>query len=106
MAHKKRKSYIFTNRKHSDKAIMSAILGGISLLSFAAVLFLAYKRGGEVPNGYGVTGILIALFSVIGLILGLRTVREPEKYHFFAWLGMVLNGLALAGISLVVYVGM
>ena len=87
MAHKKRKNYIFTNRKHSDKAIMSA-------------------KGGEVPAGYGVTGILIALFSVIGLILGLRTVREPEKYHFFAWLGMVLNGLALAGISLVVYAGM
>ena len=36
---KKRRNYIFTNKKHSDKAIMSTILGIISTASLGIVIF-------------------------------------------------------------------
>lgn len=101
----RRKGYIFTNKKHSDKAIMSAILGVISTGSLAAVVFLTYLNGGNAPAGYGVTGILVTIFSVIGLILGIMTVREKDSYHLFPWLGILFNLLALCGISLVLYMG-
>ena len=99
-------SYIFTNKRHSDKAVMSTILGIISFMSLIAVLYLTYVQKGDAPMGYGVTGLLIAVFSLIGFILGAVTVREKDRYKFFPCLGIFFNLLALLGIGLVVYVGM
>lgn len=98
--------YIFTNKRHSDKAVMSTILGVISSLSLFAVLYLTYVQKGNAPMGYGVTGLLIAVFSTIGLILGVVTVREKERYKLFPCLGIFFNLLGLLGIGFVVYIGM
>lgn len=84
---------------------MSTILGAISLCSLLFVVYLTYKAGGEAPNGYGMTGLLATLFSFIGLILGILTVRENVYYRFFAVLGLILNILCLVCISLILYLG-
>ena len=99
-------SYIFTNKRHSDKAVMSTILGIISSLSLCAVLYLTYVQKGNAPMGYGVTGLLVAVFSVTGLILGVVTAREKDRYKLFPCLGIFFNLLALIGIGLVAYAGM
>ena len=101
----KRKSYIFTNKKHSHRAIMSVILGMISIISMGIVIYLSYQAGGEAANGYGVTGLLAAIFSLVGLVLGVITVQEKNYYRFFPWLGVLLNVLSLGGICLILYLG-
>lgn len=103
MAHKKH--YIFTNKKHSPKAIMSAILGLISVISLIAVIYLTYLKEGNAPANYGLTGLLIFLFSVIGLILGIMTAMEKDKYKLFPFLGILFNALSFIGIGIVIYVG-
>lgn len=102
---KKRRSYIFTNKKHSDKAIMSMILGIISTVSLGIVIFLTYRRGGEAKMGYGVTGVLATLFSLTGLALGLLTVREKENFRLFPVLGILFNMAALGILGLILYCG-
>ena len=72
----RKKNYIFTNKKHSDKAIMSTILGIISLVSLGIVTYLSYSRGGVMHGGYGVTGVLATIYSLIGLILGIPLVAS------------------------------
>ncbi len=99
-------NYIFTNKRHSNRAVMSAILGIISTLSLAAVIYLTYVQDGEAPAGYGVTGLLVAIFSVTGLILGIVTVVEKDRYKLFPCLGILFNMIALAGIGFVVYAGL
>ncbi|MGN1147754.1 MAG: DUF6142 family protein [Lachnospiraceae bacterium] len=99
-------SYIFTNKRHSNRAVMSTILGIISTLSLVAVIYLTYVQEGNAPMGYGVTGLLIAIFSLTGLILGVITVREKDRYKLFPCLGILFNLVALFGIGLVVYAGM
>ena len=84
---------------------MSAILGMISLVSLVIVVYLAYLSNGKIQNGYGVTGLLATLFSLIGLILGIITVRDRTYYRFFPWLGVILNFVVLAGISFILYLG-
>ena len=84
---------------------MSAILGIISLGSVILVLYLTSRAGGEAANGYGVTGLLATLFSFVGLILGILTVRENIYYRFFPILGIVLNVLCLVCISMILYLG-
>ena len=88
----RKKNYIFTNKKHSNRAIMSTILGGISL-------------GGVMHGGYGVTGVLATIYSLIGLILGILTLREKDIYRIFPVLGTILNVVALGGVSFLLYLG-
>lgn len=101
----KRKSYIFTNKKHSQRAIMSTILGIISFVSLSIVVYLTYLSGGEAQNGYGLTGLLATIFSFVGLILGIVTVRDKTYYRLFPWLGVILNCLSLGAVSLILYLG-
>lgn len=102
----RKQNYIFTNKRHSNRAVMSTILGVISVLSLATVIYLTYVQAGEAPAGYGVTGLLVTIFSMIGLILGVVTVREKDRYKFFPCMGILWNTVALIGIGLVVYAGM
>ena len=102
---KKRKGYIFTNKKHSNRAVMATILGVISLASLVAVIFLSYLSGGEADVGYGFTGLLSTLFSLVGLCMGIVTVRDSDYYRLFPVLGILLNLAALGGVSLILYAG-
>ncbi len=102
MAHK---NYIFTNKKHSQRAIMSTILGIISTVSLGIVVYLTYLRGGDALVGYGVTGLLATVFSLVGLGLGIATVRDKTYYRLFPWLGLILNLVALGSISFLLYFG-
>ncbi len=101
----RRKNFIFTNKKHSDKAIMGMILGIISLASMIAVIFLSYSKGGEVPASYGFTGVLATVFSLIGLVLGVTTLREKDVFLFFPLMGTISNAVALVMIGVLLYAG-
>ena len=98
-----RRNYIFTNKKHSHRAIMATILGIISTVSLGLVVYLTYQRGGEATVGYGVTGLLATIFSMVGLGLGIVTVRDKSYYRIFPWLGVVLNATVLGSISFLLY---
>ena len=84
---------------------MSTILGIISLAALIAVIYLTYLKGGDAPNGYGVTGLLATIFSFIGLILGVITVQERTYYRLFPWLGVILNLVSLICVGLILYLG-
>lgn len=101
----KKRNYIFTNKKNSERAIMATILGIISCASLGIVVYLTYINNGQAPAGYGVTGLLATIFSLTGLGLGIVTVKEKNYYRLFPVLGILLNLAALAFISLILYMG-
>lgn len=84
---------------------MSVILGAISLAALGIVLFRTYRSGGEAAVGYGFTGVLAMLFSMVGLVLGIVTARNKNYYRLFPVLGVLLNLAALGGVSLILYAG-
>lgn len=85
---------------------MAAILGVISNGSLAAVLYLAYLKGGAVPISYGLTGFLAAVFSIAGLVLGVLGLQEPDVFKLFPVLGIILNLVALGILAFVVQLGL
>lgn len=101
----KKRNYIFTSKRHSEKAIMSTILGIISTASLSIVIYLTYSKGGEATVGYGVTGLLATIYSLVGFILGVITVQDKDYYRLFPCLGIVLNMAALGIIGLILYMG-
>ena len=84
---------------------MSTILGVISNASLGIVLYLTYLRGGDAPISYGLTGLLALIFSLIGLVLGVLTVQERDRFVLFPVLGIVLNLVALGILVFLVQLG-
>lgn len=101
----KRKNYKFTNRRHSKKAVMSTFFGILSTLSLIAVIYMSYRIAGDSAVNYGFTGLLIALFSLTGIILGLLAVQEKDRYKVFAWIGLATSAVAFFGIGSILYIG-
>ena len=100
-----KKHYIFTNKKYSEKSIMSAILGLISLGALIAAVYFTFLAGGEAMVGYGVTGLLATVFSVIGLVLGIMSKLEKDRFYLFSYIGIITNVLAIISIGYLIYVG-
>ena len=84
---------------------MATILGIISIVSMGIVVYLTYLKQGVAQPGYGVTGLFAAIFSLIGLGLGVVTTRNKNFYPIFPWLGVILNAVSLLGIGLLLYWG-
>ena len=84
---------------------MATVLGAISLAGLGIVVFQAYLNDGEAPVGVGFTGLLSTLFSIVGLGLGMATVRDSNYYKLFPVLAILLNLAALGSVSLILYAG-
>lgn len=101
----KKNSYMFTNKEHTQKGIMSTILGVISLATLAYAVFMSYRRVGDVPGQYGAAALLVMIYAFVGIVLGLVSKTERDKFYLFTYLGIILNVLALAVISVILYAG-
>ena len=100
-----KKGYKFTNKKHTEKGIMSTILGIISLVSVGTAVYQTYLAKGNAGSNMGIVGVMITIFSVTGLVLGYMGKNEQDKFKFFAYLGMILNVAVMACISVILYAG-
>lgn len=99
------RKFIFTNKDYSPKSIMSTVLGLIDIASLGYIVYLTYKNKGVSLPRYGATGLLITIFSFVGLILGILSKSEPDRFYLFSYLGILFNILALCGISFILFAG-
>ena len=77
----------------------------MSLVSLILTVHYTFLNRGVALTRYGVAAVLCLLFSAVGLILGILAKLEQDKFHLFAWVGIILNLLTLAGISFILYAG-
>ncbi len=100
-----KKGYIFTNKEHPQKGIMSTVLGIISAVSVIMILYLSFQNNGAAEVRDGVAMLLALFFSIAGLVLGIASRMEPDKYYLFSYAGIVVNGLVLLGIGFILFAG-
>ena len=101
----KKNSYMFTNKEHTQKGIMSTILGVISLATLGYAVFMSYRSAGEVPVQYGAAAMLVMIYAFVGIGLGLVSKTERDKFYLFTYVGIFLNVLALAMVIVILYYG-
>ena len=99
------RKYIFTDKIHSPKGIMSTLIGLINVGSISYVVYKTFKAGGEAPDRYASTLVLALFMAFVGIILGLVGKSEYQKFYLFAYLGMVINIIAIGMISAILYAG-
>lgn len=100
-----RKGYIFTNKEHTQKGIMSTILGVLSIITLGYSIYSSYSNAGVNTQRYAAASLLAAVFSLVGLTLGILSTTEKDKFHLFSILGILFNIVALALVSLILYAG-
>ena len=91
----KKRGIIFTKKKHPAIAIMSTILGAISLVAIIYGIIASFTMAGEIPHRYGVAAILALAYTVVGLVLALYSFKLQESFHLFGIIGTILNGICL-----------
>lgn len=99
------RKYIFTNKKESKKGIMSAVLGLIALVSLFFAVYETFKNQGQALVKYGVAALFALLFALAGMVLGIMSKMEEDRFYLFSYLGIILNLLAIAGIGFIIYAG-
>ena len=99
------RKYIYTNKDHPPKAIMSTILGFISMISLIYAVYFTFAHGGTALPRYGATGLLITILSFVGLILGILSKSEPDRFYLFSYIGIIVNILVLTGVSFILFAG-
>lgn len=75
------------------------------MASIAVAVYLTYKNGGNAEPQYGAAILLVTIFALLGLILGILSRMEKDNYHLFPHLGIGLNFLSLAMVSVILYAG-
>lgn len=101
----RRKSYMFTNKSHSDRGKASAALGIISFVSVCLVIYISYSEEGAMNPKLGAAAVFALLFSLIGEVLGIISRVEKDKFYFFPNVGLVLNALVIAFVGFILYLG-
>ena len=76
----KKNSYMFTSKQHTQKGIMSTILGVISLATLAYAVVMSYLRAGDIPRQYGAAAMLVMIFAFTGVALGVISKTERDKF--------------------------
>ena len=101
----KKNSYMFTSKQHTQKGIMSTILGVISLVTLVYTVVMSYLKAGDIPRQYGAAAMLVMIFAFVGIILAAVSKTERDKFYLFSYIGIALNVLALVVISVILYAG-
>ncbi len=100
-----RKRYLFTNKKNPERGIFSTALGVIALLGIFCALVISYKSSGLKLPRLGVSVLLSAILSIVGIVMGILSHMEPDMFTFFPKLGIALNALALLAAGVILYMG-
>ena len=104
MNRRRRRSYKFTEKRHSKMAIASSVLAVISLVCYLVFVYLSYKAGGNLSTYYGSFGVLAMLVAMVALGMSIPTIREEDSFMLFPRIALVTSLLTTL-IWLGTYVG-
>ncbi len=97
--------YMFTNKKYSQKGMMSSVLGFIALVGVVLAVVFSYKEKGAMNPRYGFATFLAILIAVVGLVQGIRAKMEKDVFLFFPVFGILSNALVILWGFFVIYAG-
>lgn len=101
----RKSGYIFTDKKNPRWGIMSTLLGLIAVISVAAAVYFTYLENGDAPMQYGMVILLSIIYSMIGMVLGVRSLLEKDIFRLFPVMGIVLNVIAVIEGGFILYLG-
>ncbi|MCR4908138.1 MAG: DUF6142 family protein [Lachnospiraceae bacterium] len=90
-----KRNYLFTSNSRSDKGVISSVCGLISVVSFIVTISIVLKAGGNTGSRLGAVGFVACFFSLVGIVLGIMSLVEKDKFRLFPRLGFFSSLLSL-----------
>lgn len=100
MRRKRRKSYKFTEKTHSKRAIAAAIMAGVSFIMYLVFINLSYRAAGELSTYYGSFGFFAMIVSLVALGISIPTLKEEDSFTLFprwAFIASILSTVCWVG---------
>lgn len=91
---RKRRSYKFTEKKHSKRAMISFGLAALTLLTYFVFVYLSYQAAGQLSAYYGAFGVLAMLVAMVSVGLSITTLKEEDSFAMFPRLSIITSVLS------------
>lgn len=85
--------YKFTNKHNTKGGIISTALGILAIILLCFGIYISYINKGNAGMRVGVLGSLAFLTSLVGLINGLLSFKEKDRFYVFSFVGCGINAL-------------
>lgn len=85
--------YKFTNKNHAEGGVVSCIMGFFALVVLGAAVYLSYVRAGNAGQIVGNMALASFLLSFFGLVIGLLSYKEQDKYYIYSHIGSTFCGI-------------
>lgn len=89
------KDYRFTNKRYAKEGIISSILGVLSVACLAGGLLRSFEARGNGDSIVGLLGMGALLISLTGLVFGIKSFKDEDKFYTFSKLGVFVCGVIL-----------
>ena len=96
----------FSNKKHSVGGVMATVMGVGSIVLFVFAVMESYRARGEGGTLVGSLAMLSLAFSFFGLITGLLSYREVDRYTTFSLTGSLICGIMTVLLFMLILVGL
>ncbi len=96
----------FSVKENKLSTILGVALGIISIITVLLLVYLTFRRGGEASVSFAFAGLLASVFSLVGFLLSFLCVNDHYQHHWLGWIGMLTNGVGLATMAGILYLGM
>ena len=104
MKRKERRSYKFTEKKHSKKSMIAIGVGAISQILFLVFIYLSYQAAGQLSTYFGAVGVMSMVASVVSFLISSVAIKEEDIFPLYPKIAMAVTGvsaLCWAGLYLI-----
>lgn len=92
---RRKKSIKFTDKSHAVNGVVSTILAGISIVLMLALVIFSYINKGNAGVYIGSIGLTAFMIAVVGLVRGIKSFQERERYYLFSKIGSIVNAIII-----------
>ncbi len=98
--------YKFTDKNHSEGGVLSCIMGLASIVVLGGAVYISFNNNGEASAIVGDMALASFLLSFFGLVIGLVSYKEQDKYYLFSHIGSLCCGIMAILLVLIFLMGM
>lgn len=91
---RRRRSYKFTEKTHSKRAMVSFGLAAVTLVTYFVFVYLSYQAAGQLSAYFGAFGVLAMILAIVSLGISITTLKEEDSFLLFPRMAMLASVLS------------
>lgn len=103
--HRRENTYMKIEQYQSLQGLISICLGGTILVLLLVLFAISYAQKGNAGGWIGVLGLLLFAASVVGIVLAVIGLRDPEARKGRSIIGLAANLVMFIGLVSLYIVG-